>query len=44
MFARRLGLDELDAKVSGLDKAITNAEALAKEFAQVVNAKEPAHV
>jgi len=43
MFARRLTLDELDAKVSGLDKAITNAEALAKEFTQVVNAKEPAH-
>jgi chromosome partitioning protein len=45
MFARRLALDELDtSKVSGLDKAIANAEALAKEFAQVVNAKEPAHV
>jgi len=45
MFARRLALDELDtAKVSGLDKAIANAEALAQEFVQVVNAKEQAHV
>jgi chromosome partitioning protein len=45
MFARRLVLDELDsAKVAGLDKAIANAEALAKEFVQVVSAKEPAHV
>jgi chromosome partitioning protein len=45
MFARRLALDELDAaKVSGLDKAIANAEVLATEFVQVVNAKEPANV
>lgn len=45
MFARRLALTKLDAsKVSCLEKAIANAEALASEFAQVVNAKEPAHV
>jgi chromosome partitioning protein len=45
MFARRLALDELGVgKVSGLDKAIANAKALAEEFIQMANTKEPTHV